>query len=574
MQVAVTAGHGGHGKTAVVRALTGYAPRPVPGRARPGLGVASTGLAGGSWLTFVDVPGAPAALPAALAAAGTAPAALVVVAADGGWLAQTEDHCTALDAFGVREAVVAVTRADLADPKHALRQARERLARHAFAAAEIVAVSADTGAGLDELGAALDRLVRRLPVPDPAAPARLWIDGVREGGGAVTGTLTAGTVGVGDVFLLLPGGHRVRVTDVTGEAAEEGRARSPARVTVGLDGAGHVPVAPGSVLAAPGAFTLSGVIDVRTRSGEPSGRLGRRLTLHLGAAAVPVRLHPIGPDTARLTLNARLPLHAGDAAVLRDPARGTLAGVHVLDPRPPALVRRGAAAARARELATWPDRPDGTVLLRRHGVLRPAALTALGCDVPAGALALSDGWVADPGRWAELRARLTVAAAQHAVDHPRAPGVPLEEARLRLGLPTRDLVAALAEPPLRVADGRVHGPPGALPPSVLAALRRLTADLSAAPFAAPDAARLAELGLTEGALAAAEHAGAVLRLPGDVVLLPGAATEALRVLSALPQPFTLARAGDALGAPRRVVTALLEHLDGLGLARHTGAKTG
>ncbi|WP_344284949.1 SelB domain-containing protein, partial [Actinomadura napierensis] len=102
-------------------------------------------------------------------------------------------------------------------------------------------------------------------------------------------------------------------------------------------------------------------------------------------------------------------------------------------------------------------------------------------------------------------------------------------------------------------------------PGLATALERLRADLADAPFDAPAEERLAELGLTGGALAAAERAGALLRLRDGVVLLPGADREALRILSALPQPFTPGQAGDALATSRRVAVALLEHLDALGL---------
>ena len=160
--------------------------------------------------------------------------------------------------------------------------------------------------------------------------------------------------------------------------------------------------------------------------------------------------------------------------------------------------------------------------------------------------------------------RLAEETSRHAAESPGAPGLPLETARLRLGLPARRLVTALVRPPLRVEAGRVHGPA----PGWAEAVERLRADLADAPFAAPSAERLAELGLTADALTEAERAGAVLRIPcddGDIVLLPGAEQEALRVLSEQPQPFTPAQAGQALATGRGVAAALLRHLGGLGL---------
>ncbi|WP_433461491.1 SelB domain-containing protein [Spirillospora sp. CA-128828] len=578
MQVVTTAGHGGHGKSALVRALTGTEP------GEPG---AWTELPSGRRVAFVDVPGDERSVPAMLAGAAPAPAVLLAVAADEGWMAQTREHLDALGALGVRSGVLAVTKADAADPKLALRLIRERLSGTALRGVEAVAVSTVTGAGMDELAAALDRLTGRLPVPDPAAPVRLWVDRAFTAGRqtVVTGTLGAGTIAVGDELLLMPAGEHVRVRTIgcAGEPRES--VGGVSRVVLTLRDAGRVDA--GMALVTPGAWTHTTSIDVRTRFGEASGRLARRLTLHVGSAAVPVRLRPLGPDTARLTLNTRLALHLGDTGVLRDPERRSIAGVSVLDVRPPTLVRRGAGAARARELASWPDRPDGTIVLRRHGVLRRSELSLMGCAPPPEAVALNGEWVADPAHWRSLFDRLAEETSRHAAASPRAPGIPLETVRLRLGLPARQLVTALVRPPLRVAAGRVYGPvpapaeepgPAAAPPPTAVAsappppwadgVRRLQADFADAPFEPPTAERLEELGLTGEVLAGAERAGAVLRIAddrGDIVLLPGADREALRVLSGLPQPFTPAQAGDALAAGRRVAVALLRHLDRLGL---------
>ncbi|TDC60243.1 selenocysteine-specific translation elongation factor, partial [Actinomadura sp. GC306] len=449
MQVVTTAGHGGHGKSALVRALTGKPP------GEPG---AWTELPSGRRVAFVDAPGGERSVPAMIAGAAPAPAVLLAVAADEGWMAGTREHLAALGALGVRAGVVAVTKADTADPKLALRQVRERLAGTALRGVEAVAVSAVTGTGLDALAAALDRLAGRLPVPDPAAPVRLWIDRAFTAGRqtVVTGTLPAGTVAVGDELLLMPAGARVRVRTIgrTGEPCES--VGGVSRVVLTLRDAGRVEA--GMALVTPGAWTHTTSVDVRTRFGEASGRLARRMTLHLGSAAVPVRLRPLGPDTARLTLNTRLALHLGDTGILRDPERRSIAGVSVLDVRPPTLVRRDAGAARARELASWPDRPDGAVVLRRHGVLRRSELSVMGCAAPPDAVAPDGEWIADPAHWSALFERLTEEASRHAAESPRAPGLPLETVRLRLGLPSRQLVEALVRPPLRVEAGRVYAP--------------------------------------------------------------------------------------------------------------------
>jgi len=572
MQVIATAGHAGHGKSALVRALTGMeADRWTEERGRgpsAALGIAWTRLPSGRRLALVDVPGHERRVTDMLAGAGPVPAAMMVVAADEGWMPQSQEHAEALHALGVRHGLLAITRADLADPTHALRQARARLEDIGLRGLEAVTVSSVTGAGLPDLIAALDRLVARLPVPDPGAPVRLWVDGAYavDGGTVVTGTLGAGCIRAGDELVLTPRGRTVRVRALESLNEPVEQLTGVSRVALHLHGVDHDAVSRGMALVSADRWTMTTCIDVRLSFAEASGRLPRQMVLHIGAAAVPVRLRPLGPDTARLTLNARLPLHVGDRAILRDPARRAVAGMRVLDVRPPTLVRRGANTARARELASWPDRPDGALLLRRHGMLRERELALMGCRPLKDAVRLEPDWLADPAHWERLHQRLAEELARHAAAHPLAPGLTLEAARLRLGLPSRALVAALARPPLRLAGGRVYGPP----PQVAEAVRRLRAELADAPFRAPEADRLAELGLTGPTLAAAVAAGAVLRLADGVVLPGDADRQALRILAGLPQPFTVAEAGRALGTSGRVAIPLLEHLDRQGLTERDG----
>ncbi|HMG64357.1 MAG TPA: SelB C-terminal domain-containing protein, partial [Streptosporangiaceae bacterium] len=241
----------------------------------------------------------------------------------------------------------------------------------------------------------------------------------------------------------------------------------------------------------------------------------------------------------------------------------------VLDVTPPPLTRRGAAAAAARELATWPDRPGGAELLRRHGLLRASALLAMG--VREHPEPVVGEWLADPARWAALAAELGEVLAAHAAREPLAAGLPIEAARAALGLPDRRLVTALARPPFRVAAGLVQlmpaggAPAAGLPEAVAAAVRILRADLDQAPFAAPDAERLRKLGLDARAVAAAERAGLLMRVSDHIVLAPGAADAAAYVLAGLPQPFTAAEARLALGTTRRTAIPLLEYLDRAGV---------
>jgi hypothetical protein len=302
------------------------------------------------------------------------------------------------------------------------------------------------------------------------------------------------------------------------------------------------------------------------------------MTLHIGSARTQARIRPLGESpAARLTLRDPLPLHVGDRVLLRDPgsAAMTILGATVLDVDPPALARRGAAAA-GRELAAWPDPPSAADLLRRHGFLRAAALAAMG--VPCDLAPVAGDWLADPDRWASLRGRLAELVAAHARRDPLAIGMPPEAARAALGLADRALVEALAQglpAQVRLEDGylRPAGSPAAgdstpsLPPRIAAGVRAVLADLADAPFLAPDAGRLRELGLDSRAIAAAARAGLLLRLTEQVVLAPGAQAEAARILAGLPQPFTTAEARQALGTTRRVAIPLLEYLDRAGVTQ-------
>ncbi|MFH7334369.1 SelB C-terminal domain-containing protein [Streptomyces sp. KHY 26] len=571
MRVLATAGHVDHGKSALVRALTGMEPDRYEEERRRGLtldlGFVWTRLdALGDHLAFVDVPGHERFVPTMLAGVGPVPAVLFVVAADQGWQPQSQEHLAVLDALGVRHAVLAVTRSDLADPGPVRADAVGRLADTSLGKVASVAVSAVTGTGLDELRAALARMAAELPAPDPAADVRLWLDRaftVRGHGTVVTGTLGAGTLRLGDRLVTGDGSAPLRVRGLQSLHEDREAVSGVARVAVNVHGQGDAGLRRGQVLLTPERWRETEVIDVRV-NGAPVAGLPRRVTLHIGTAAVPVTVRPLGTDTARLTLARPLPLRIGDRAVLREPGgTRTPQGVTVLDVRPPRLTRRGAGRARAAELAALTGRPDGAAELRRRKLVRRADLTAMGVAAPADPVA--GDWLADAAYWRELRDRLATEVARHARAHPLEPGLPTEAARRLLGLPDRALVDALAEacPRLRCGQGRLYASGDSrpdLPPSVDAVRR----DLARNPFRAPEAGRLAALGLDRRTLAAAVAAGALLRIADGIVLLPGADAEAAAVLAGLPQPFTLSEARRALDTTRRVAVPLLEFLDARG----------
>ncbi|MGW7483425.1 selenocysteine-specific translation elongation factor [Nonomuraea muscovyensis] len=570
MHVVATAGHVDHGKSTLVRALTGMEPDRWAEERRRGLtidlGFAWRTLPSGRSLAFVDVPGHERFVTNMLAGVGPVPAVMMVVAADEGWMPQSAEHLAVIDALGMAHGLLVVTRSDRADPSLAVEEARSELAGTCLGDIEAVTVSSTTGQGIDDLVKALDRLVSDLPPAQPDAPVRLWIDRVftvKGMGTVVTGTLPDGKVSVGDELVLSPSGRRVRVRGLESLKRKVTSASGVSRVALNLKGTELSDTVRGMALTTPDQWTATRSLDVRLR-GLTNDEVGRECILHIGSAAVAVRVRRLGKEFARLTLAQAAPFHVGDRAILRDPGSRRIAGVTVLDVRPPSLSGRGAAAAACRELASWPEAPTGRELLRRHQYLKKSDFALMGRQAE-GHHAAGD-WLVDPARWAVLGGQLTRLVGEYAGKNPLAPSLPVDIAKQALGLPDRRLVEALVQPPMRVETGRIHRPAATpqLPEAVAAAVRRLEDELATAPFRAPDTARLVELGLTSKAVIAAARVGALLRLAEGVVLPLGAEQAAVEILSTLPQPFTASEARSALDTTRRVAIPLLEYLDDKG----------
>ncbi len=578
MHVIATAGHVDHGKSTLVRALTGHDPDRLEEEHRRGLsielGYVWTSLDPVGDVAFVDVPGHERFISTMLAGIGPVPAALLVVAADDPWMPQAAEHLAALDALGVSHGVVAVSRSDLADPAPAVARVRAEIERTSLRTAPVVAVSGHTGAGLDELRHHLVEMVSSLPTPDPGADVRLWVDRrftIRGAGTVVTGTLPAGTVRVGDTLAV--GDATVRVRGVQSLERDADAVAGVARVALNLAGDGTGRLERGSALVTPGAWHHTDVLDVRVSpAGGSAGPPPERPLLHVGATSVATHCRPLSDDLVRVRLDRTLPLRIGDRALLRDPGSRQVWGVTVLDPLPPPLRRRGAATARAKQLAPVQD-ADLAEEVRRRGLVRVDDLRRIGVPVDDSAVGSvpavrADGWLLSDERAAGAATTAADLVAEHARSSPLDPGLPLPALAGRLGLPSAELARAVLRPPLRVDAGRVtSGASAVLPAGLQRAVDAVRADLAAEPFAAPTADRLREVGLDNKAAAAAAKAGLLLRPAPGIVLLPGADRLAAQWLAELPQPFTTSQARQRLGTSRRVVLPLLEHLDRAGLTR-------
>lgn len=584
MYVVATAGHVDHGKSTLVRAFTGIEPDRWDEEKRRGLtidlGFAWTELPSGRHVAFVDVPGHERFLGNMLAGVGPAPVVCFVVAADEGWQAQSRDHRDAVAALGIEYGMIVVTKADRAPERVAdvVARARAELAHTGLADAPAVAVSARKGTGLDEFRDTLDAVLSRVPGPDPDARIRLWIDRaftISGAGTVITGTLTAGTLHTGDRLTLRgrAGKQVVTVRSIQSQNDSVARIGPTHRVAVNLRGTSKDAIHRGDVLVTPDAWPSAGVIGVRRERGAPFDELPAEIVVHAGTAGVGARLRPLNADHARLQLDHEMTLVPGDRLVLRSPgAQVAVGGARVLDVDPPTLDRRGAAAREAARLAGIADHGDPVAETVKYGAVSTERLRLLGFaadETPSGDVVVADGWWIHVPRLTEWATQLRAAVeAAHERD-PLAPGLPRGAARTALGEPGGRLLDMLvARAQLTEQDGYITVPGrggglGAAEAAITALEKRLRAD----PFAAPEAYELQELRLGPRELATAQRLGRVLRLPGDVVLLPTAPALAMRELARLPQPFTTSQARQAWGTTRRVAVPLLEHLDAKGWTR-------
>jgi len=560
-----TAGHVDHGKTTLVRALTGKDTDRLPEERARGisidLGYAPLALPDGTTLSLVDVPGHERFVRTMVAGATGIDLFLLVVDAGEGSRAQTDEHLAILRLLGVEHGVVAVTKTDLVD-EETLELAVEE-ARELVPDASVVAVSGVTGLGLDELRAELASVAAGLEQRRADFPTRLFVDRVftlRGIGTVVTGTLWSGSIGTGDQLRLEPSGRDVRARSVQVHDAPVERAEAGQRVAVSLPGVERSEVRRGDALVAPGAFPRSYRLEVALEELQPIAD-GTRLSVHHGTSRIPARVVRVGDGHAQLRLAAPVVAARGDRVVLRTEA--TVGGAVVLDPAPP----RGRDAERDRLLDEGDARSIVRALVSRPVRVESLAVRALldGADLEEGldAVRVVEGWAFADEWLEETSAGVEERLRARAMEAPLEPGLPLGE------LLPAELWAPVVLPLLPVdRRGGTAYLPGA------SASLGSRADAAAELEAVLAASGLVATKVDDAELARfLEGEGTIVRLGDGYVVSAGAyevAQDLVRMECGAAGEITLARFRDLAGVGRRDAQLLLERMDVDGVTRRLG----
>jgi selenocysteine-specific elongation factor len=611
MHVVGTAGHVDHGKSTLVRALTGIDPDRFEEEKRRGLtidlGFAWCTLPSGREIGIVDVPGHERFIRNMLAGVGAIDAAIFVVAADEGWKPQSAEHLQILDFLEISGGVVALTKSDLVDAdmlELVHEDAWKRLRGTHLHDAKIVPVSATTGAGLDELRAELDALLQATPeAPDLGRP-RMFVDRsftIAGAGTVVTGTLSGGALRIGDEVEVAPRGLRARIRSLQTHKQSVEEAKPGSRVAANLVGLERTEIARGDALVRPGQWIVTDSFVARI---EAASDLLHPLTargayeLFLGtsdfrcrlkfledandteaivAANTPSGLAPaVRPGTTvlvQLFYSRALPVGVGDRFVLRDVGRReTVAGGTVID-QAGGTIRRG-------------DQEHLKRLRRREGLTGPELATRIVAErgaVPREKLAalagITDGnsskpYIVDESYAMSLRQRILDLVAKYHADHPLEPGISVEGLRHVL-----DVDQALFEQILGNGDGnvvrdgavirlRAHG-------VALSVDQREEADRALASLRSSGASppTLRDIGVGVELAKAMERLGEVEFVTPEIAY----ATDVWRDIEAKVArfiatngPATVSQIRDAIGTSRKYAVPLLEKLDATGVTRRTG----
>ncbi|HOS49813.1 MAG TPA: selenocysteine-specific translation elongation factor [Bacillota bacterium] len=618
-----TAGHVDHGKTSLIRALTGTDTDRLPEEKARGmtieLGFTHLTLPSGLVLGVVDMPGHEKFIKHMAAGAGGVDIALLVIAADEGIMRQTEEHLEILELLGICRGVVAVTKADLVEKdwlEMVEEEIRDRLQSTRLSSAPIVPVSSVTGAGIKELVARLDEVASEAleRVKEPAS--RLYVDrcfSMTGQGTVVTGTLLGGPIAEGDRLELLPPGKTVRVKKVEVHDEQVQKAYRGQRVAMNLAGTDRDDVERGMALASEGWLSPTSLVDaeVTMLSGSPPIEHNERLRLHIGTVEAIARARvPKQPQGGvaliQLEVEERICPARGDRFILRSYSpQTTLAGGRVVMVLPPRrkvssdeeagsiarlasadagimlaeLIRSSARAKGAKAL------PIEEQALRKQAYMSEEAFSsAFGKAEEEGLLFAIEAegmrYLMDAGSYDFLAEGLQEALSSYHAEHPLRKGMPKEEARQK-AMPWLDRKQAGALLALEAAKGRIAQSGERvrlmthevrLSEKQQAAARKLEDSFKQNLLSPPD---LDELIRTPGENLSqvADYLvgeGILVRASSEVTFHKDAVDMAIKAASSFEGQFTAAMLRDALGTSRKYAIALLEWMDAEELTQRSG----
>ncbi len=621
-----TAGHIDHGKSALVKALTGTDPDRLAEEKERGitieLGFARLALPSGRTMGVVDVPGHEKFVRQMVAGATGIDVVLLVVAADDGVMPQTREHLAIIDLLAIERGVVAITKSDLADAdwiELVREDVRHLLAGTTIEGAPIVAVSARSGEGLPELLSALDEISEQTPTRQANLPMRLPVDRVFTISGAgtvVTGTMWSGSAARDDAVEIYPSGKRGRVRSVQVHSEQVERAQAGQRVALNIAGLDRDEIQRGDIVAEPGTLTVTDRFDARvTYLGKPGEdkpfETGTRVHVDHGTREVLGRvllvdapaLSPGQSGLAQVRLEEPLAPRYGDHFIIRSYSPVyTIGGGLVLDALPP---RRTTLKPHERELLEALVAHD--LSTASTGLLAARALPMTSAEVAA-ALGVPRSQVADELNRASLE-RMKVAGETYFItaealdatlsaierellafhdEQPKATGIATLALRDRVD---RRLSPKLFDALLEVAvlrggavvdRGTVRHPSAAVAAladeeAAVAALGPLLASQGLAPGTVAElasAAGVADVGVARKALTRLTAEGSVVRLSPelhfDAQAIEGARVKLVNHLRAHPEGATAAALRDVLGVSRKYAIPLLEYFDTQGISRREG----
>ncbi|HEV2045368.1 MAG TPA: selenocysteine-specific translation elongation factor [Chthoniobacterales bacterium] len=624
--VLATAGHVDHGKSALVKALTGTDPDRLPEEKARGitieLGFAELIL---DWpdeqqfhIGIVDVPGHEDFVRNMIAGVGSVDLALIIVAADDGWMPQTEEHLQILTYLGVQHALIALTKSDLGNIDIITTQIRDRLRDTAFVNSQIIPTSTRIGDGIEDLKRALAMEFATLPQPRDVGKPRLFVDRaftLRGIGTVVTGTLTGGRLRRGQAVVIQPQNFPARIRSIQSHGHDVEFTEPGMRTAINLPdaatGTSATAIKRGDVITI-GDVATTAVLDVllerspRLHRKDPVARAlknGISVYVHHGTSRVRAKIALLEAEAlgigesaiAQLRLASPILAMLGDRFVIRDPSeQHTIAGGVVLDPDGDRANFRSAAQSEfLKKRAANIDDVDLCIRsqLARVGFVKTETLlskshfsqkeiaSALSRLHKSGDIVLRKEIAANAAHWRDLILGATALIDQAHEQHPEQRGLELTKLRADLGVESDELFAAMISElsangferaEHRIARGSHRA---TLPPEIQQAAEKILSRLAAKPFDPPGRKELAPDRQSQKALQFLIEQGEVLELNNEIVLLRDAAEQmrsaAVDFISK-HGPATASQLRQKIGTSRRVIIPFLEYLDRARVTRRVG----